>query len=97
MRELDVTELPESHFSKAKLLHYPKQRLRQKGGKRKAVVLFVIYVGGICALLFATEDTMRDTYGRSIDHVKTIIFLCLTGLLAYGVRDYLRFHSSDAK
>lgn len=92
-----MTELPESYFSKAKLLHYLKQRLRQKGGKRKAVVLFVIYVGGICALLFATEDTMRNTYGRSIGHVKTIIFLCLAGLFAYGVRDYMRFHNTDAK
>lgn len=92
-----MTEFPESHFSKAKLLHYLKQRLRQKGGKRKAVVLFVIYVGGICALLFATEDTMRNTYGRSIGHVKTIIFLCLVVLFAYGGRDYMRFHSSDAK
>ncbi|MCP4208009.1 MAG: hypothetical protein GY767_13305 [Shimia sp.] len=92
-----MTELPESHFSKAKLLHYLKQRLIQKGGKRKAVVLFVVYVGGICALLFATEDTMRNTYGRSIGHVKTIIFLCLVVLFAYGGRDYMRFHSSDAK
>lgn len=84
-------------FSKAKIFVYLKYRLSQKGGKRKAVVLSAIYVGGVSALLFATEETMRDTYGRSIGHVKTIIFLCLAGLFAYGVRDYTRFHSSDAK
>ncbi len=92
-----MSKLSESRFSKAKLLNYLKQRLRQEGGKRKAVVLFVIYVGGICALLFGTEETMRNTYGRSIGHVKTIIFVSLAGLFAYGVRDYMRFHNTDAK
>jgi len=61
-------------FSKANLVSYLSNRLRQTGGKRKAVVLFVIYLGGICTLLFTTDDTMRDTYGRSIDHVKTVTF-----------------------
>jgi hypothetical protein len=82
-------------FSKAKIFEYLKHGLRQKGGKRKAVVLLAIYVGGVSALLFATEETMRDTYGRSIGHVKGIIFFCLAGLFAYGVRDYFRFHSKD--
>ncbi|WP_412555377.1 hypothetical protein [Shimia sp. MIT1388] len=92
-----TTETKTALFSKAKIFEYLKQRLSQTGGKRKAVVLFVIYVGGICALLFATEDTMRDTYGRSLGHVKTIIFLCLAGLFAYGVQDCLRFHSYSGK
>ncbi len=84
-------------FSRAKIFDYLKHSLRQKGGKRKAVVLFVIYVGGICAVLFATEETMRNTCGRSIGHVKTIMLLCLSVLLAYGIRDYTRFHASDTK
>ncbi|MBO9474724.1 hypothetical protein J7413_14335 [Shimia sp. R10_1] len=89
------TETNTSHFSRAKILHYLKQKLRQKGGVRKAIVLTAIYVFGVYALLFATEETMRDTYGLSIGHVKGIIFFSLFWLFAYGVRDYLRFHKSD--
>lgn len=89
------TETNTSHFSRAKILHYLKQKLRQKGGVRKAIMVTAFYVFGIYALLFATEETMRDTYGRSIGHLKGMLFFCLALLFACGVRDYLRFYKSD--
>lgn len=80
-------ETKKTMLFKAKIFEYLKHSLRQKGGKRKAVVLIAIYVGGVSALLFATEETMRENSVRSIGHVKAIIFLSLAGLFAYGVRD----------
>ncbi len=90
-----TTETKNALFSKAKIFEYLKHSLRQKGGKRKAVIYVAFYFFGTCALLFGTEETMRDTYGFSIGHVKSTIFLCLAGLFAYGVRDYLRFQITN--
>lgn len=82
-------------FTKKNICEDVSTRVRERGGTRKAIVLAVIFIGGICALIFATEDTMRNTYGRSIVHVKSIIFLCLAVLAAYGIRDYLNFHKKN--
>jgi len=84
-----------SVYSRAKILKYLKQKINQKGGIRKTIVLLALFVFGIAAIIFATEDTMRDTYGLSLVHVKGIIFLCLTALVAYGVRDYLHFQNTN--
>jgi hypothetical protein len=82
-------------FTKKKILGYVSTKIREKGGKRKATIFAAIFLAGIYALIFATEDTMRNTYGRSIVHVKIIIFFGLATLTACGIKDYLNFHKKD--
>ncbi|NIZ61163.1 hypothetical protein DL239_09255 [Sedimentitalea sp. CY04] len=92
-----TNEIGTSVYSRAKILKYLKQKMNQKGGIRKTIIFSTLFVFGIAAIIFATEDTMRDTYGLSLVQVKSMIFLCLTALVAYGVRDYLHFQKTNDK